>query len=75
MHSTVHIELVIESMGGKLTNASGFAWVISETEILMSLLAEAVSNPRADHHLTRTRYVRQVILIAGSIVNTDTSDS
>ena len=34
--STVHIELVIEAMGRELTDESGFAWVISETEIRMS---------------------------------------
>ena len=32
----VHIELVVEAMGRELTDASGFAWVISETEILLS---------------------------------------
>ena len=63
-------------MGRELTDASGFVWVISETEILSTVwLTEAVSSPRADHHLIRTRYVRQVFLIAGSIVNTETSDS
>ena len=55
----------------KLTDASGFAWVIRETEILH---ADAVSGPRADHHLTRTRNVRQVFLIGGFILNTEASD-
>ena len=35
-HSTIHIELVIDAVGGGggITDASGFAWVIRETEIL-----------------------------------------
>ena len=59
----------------KLSGASGFALVISETEILTSGLAEAVSSPRTDHHLTRTRYVSQVFHIAGSILKTEASDT
>ena len=43
--------------------------------IYWSGLAEAVSSPRTDHHLTRTRYVRRVFLIDGSILKTEASDS
>ena len=38
-------------------------------------LSEAVSSPKTDHHLTRTRYVRQVFLIAGSILKPEASDT
>ena len=58
----------------KLTDASGFAWVISETEILHGL-AEAVSSSKTGHHLTGTHYVRRVFLIAGSNLKTEASDT
>ena len=75
MHSTIHIELVIEAVWGVLTDASGYEWCISETEILTTGLSEVVSSPRVVHHLTRARYVRQMFLIEGSILKTEGSDS
>ena len=55
-------------MGGKLSDLSGFESVVDEAGVLKSGRAEAVSSPTADHHLNRTRYVHQVFLMAGSIL-------
>ena len=64
----LHIEFVIEAVEGKLTDGSGFSYIISEARVLTFGHSEAVSSPAPDHHLKRTRYVHQVFLLAGSIL-------
>ena len=62
-------------MEGKLTDLSGFVSVISEAGVLASDRADAVSSPTADHHLKRTRYVHQVLIMAGSILKKEAYDA
>ena len=68
MLGALHIKFVIEAVEGKLTDGSGFSYIISEAGVLTSGRSEAVSLPAPDHHLKRTRYIHQVFLLAGSIL-------
>ena len=64
---------MIEAVEGKLTDGSGFSYIISEAGVLTSGRSEAVSSP--DHHLKRTRCVHQVFLLAGSILKLEASEA
>ena len=69
MLGALHIEFVNEAVEGKLTDGSGFSYIISEAGVVLTYgRSEAVSSPAPDHHLKRTKYVHQVFLLAGSIL-------
>ena len=63
MLGPLHIEFVIESMLGKLTDGSGFTDIINLSGVLTSGREESLTSS-TDSHLKRVRYTHQAFLLA-----------